>query len=54
MLSQHGTFDQVEIQLKKWHRETSDVTKEGAWVTKKFLIENRHYSKLPWQHSPCM
>ena len=45
LLKTHGSFDVVEVHLKKYVKKTGKEGKKGKWVTKAFLIEKQGYTK---------
>ena len=45
LLQKHGNFKDVEIAVQKWTKRTQNDGKEGAWVTKAFLMDQKGYTK---------
>ena len=45
MLKQCGSFDQVELSLKRWKKNTMNTDQLGGWVTKHFLVTQKAYTK---------
>ena len=45
LLNRHGTFDKVEVALKKWHERKNRFDKKGGWYTKAWLAGKRHWNK---------
>ena len=40
MFKEHGSFEQLEIHVKKHHLRSSEAAKSGGWYTK-YALENK-------------
>ena len=47
MLVKHGGFKELELQLKKFHKNTEKDATSGKWVTRHYLMEEKKYTKSP-------
>ena len=47
MLKECGSFETIEMQLKRWKKNTVNEDKLGGWVTKHWLITQKSYTKHP-------
>ncbi|CAL1152887.1 unnamed protein product [Cladocopium goreaui] len=45
MLMQHGNFSAVECEIVRIQKTTMDNSKQGGWVTRHFLIGEKHWTK---------
>ena len=45
MLREHGSFETLEMQVKKWHKSSLGSSRSGGWYTKHVLSSQFHWSK---------
>ncbi|CAE7499386.1 unnamed protein product, partial [Symbiodinium sp. CCMP2456] len=45
MLREHGTFEALEVMVKKWHKQSLGTNRSGGWYTKHVLASQFHWSK---------
>ena len=45
LLMEHGDWDGVEANVKQWAEDKNKSKKQGGYVTKQWLMDNRSYTK---------
>lgn len=50
LLLKHGSMENIEVQIKKWHASSEGEGQKGKWITKGQLMEVHHYTPI----SSCM
>ena len=44
-LKEQGSFEGMETQVKRWQQKVSTKQTNSAWVTKAWLMADRHWTK---------
>ena len=50
MVLEQGSWEHVELTVKRWSETRKQELARGGFVTKQWLIDNRSYTKCSWQH----
>ena len=45
LLKEHGSFELMEVQVRKWHKTLMGNKKQGQWLTRHQLATQYNYSK---------
>lgn len=45
-LAANGTFEAMEAEVRKWHQKTNAKKTNSAWVTKNYLMQEKHWTKI--------
>ena len=53
MLKEKGTFKEVECEIARYQKTSLKDTKQGGWVTKLYLQNEKHWTKYISQFFFC-
>ena len=53
MLKEKGTFKEVECEIARYQKTSLKDTKQGGWVTKHYLQNEKHWTKYISQFFFC-